>query len=220
MTNLTLFLVIPIKKSCVSDLTTIEIELCNDSTNPLCYNCTTDYCNNLGRVDHTCISCTTGNGNTNCLQDPTKITATRCPAPTTDEAYCYVNSVGNTTIRGCLTTNRETETCYENAANCNGCHVNSTYPCNSYPFPSNRIKCIHCSGTNCNSTTSSSLYCNYPDDTCVSINNYGNQFQGCARDRSSADNTFCSAHKHSCTTCNSNDCNSGLPKSPDEYIGL
>lgn len=202
-------------------MTETEIELCNDTTNPLCYKCTTDNCNNLGRVDHKCISCNTENGNADCLQDPTKIAGTRCIAPITDEAYCYVNSVGNSTIRGCLSTSRELEICNENPYNCNGCHVNSTYPCNSYPFPSNRIKCItkQCSGTNCNSTTSSSLFCNYLDDYCVSINNFGNQTQGCARDRTANDIEFCKNHKLSCITCNSNDCNSILPKSPEEYKG-
>lgn len=153
------------------------------------------------------------------MQDPTKIVATRCTAPTTDVAYCFVNSDGNSTSRGCLTSARELESCTENNSNCNTCEVNSTYPCNSYPFPTNRIKCIHCSGTNCNSTTSSSLYCTYPDDSCVSINNFGNQSQGCARDKTVDNTNFCNNHTLSCTTCNTNDCNSALPKSPEDYKG-
>lgn len=181
---------------------------------------TTDYCNNLGRIDHKCISCTAVGGNSNCLQDPSKIDGTRCPAPITDAAYCFVTSVGNKTTRGCLTSTRELESCSENNANCNTCLVNSTTPCNSYPFPTNRIKCIHCSGTNCGSTSSGSQYCSYPDDSCVSINNYGNQIQGCARDLTVTNVNFCNNHKLSCTTCNSNDCNSNLPKSPETYNGL
>lgn len=183
-----------------------------------CANLPTDYCNNLARIDHKCITCTTDIGNSNCLQDPTKIAGTRCPAPTADGAYCFVSSVGNTTTRGCVTTTRELQSCSGN--NCNTCPVNSTYPCNSYPIPTNRIKCVHCSGTNCNSISSGSLYCTYPDDSCVSINNFGNHSQGCARDRTVDNTNFCNNHKRSCTTCNSDDCNRALPGSPSEYNGL
>lgn len=179
-----------------------------------------DNCNNLGRIDHQCIACTTEYGNSNCLQDPTKINATRCPAPVTDTAYCFVNSVGNQTTRGCITTTRELQRCSEDPSNCNTCPVNGTNPCNSYEYPRNRIKCIHCSGTNCKSTSSASLYCTYPDDSCVSINNFGNQSQGCAKDVTENNFNFCSKHKLSCTTCKSDDCNKALPKSPEEYNGV
>ncbi len=180
----------------------------------------TDYCNNRGRIDHKCIACTTDNGNSNCLQDPTKIVQTRCPAPTTDEAYCFVTAVGNRTTRGCITSTRELQICSESSSNCNTCPVNATYPCNSYTFPTKRLKCKHCSGTNCTAVSSASLYCNYPDDSCVSVNNYGNQIQGCARNLGANDINFCNNHKRSCITCNSNDCNSAVPKSPADYNGL
>ncbi|XP_037045353.1 prestalk protein-like [Bradysia coprophila] len=208
---------LPIKKSCVSDLTATETELCNDASNPLCYKCTQANCNNLGRIDHTCLTCSTNNGDTNCLHDPTKIVGTRCPAPTTDEAYCFVTSAGSEATRGCITSTRELQSCSENSLNCSACPVSGTNACNSYPVPTDRIKCVHCSGTNCSTTTSASRYCTDPYDSCVALNNYGNQIQGCAGDMTVNNADFCKNHKHSCNTCNSNDCNRAVPKSPTDY---
>lgn len=73
---------------------------------------------------------------------------------------------------------------YENPFNCNSCPVILTYPCNSYPYPTYRIKCIHCSGTNCQSTTNSSLYCKQQDHIRVSIN----YVEACTKDLNVNDN--------------------------------
>lgn len=178
------------------------------------------YCNNLGRIDHKCLTCTANSVSADCLQDPSKIVETRCNAPTTDDAYCFVTSVGNQTTRGCINSARELLTCSENSSNCNACPVSGTTACNSYAVPTDRIKCVHCNGTNCTSTTSTSSYCSNPYDSCVSLNNYGNQIQGCTSEVMVNSANFCNDHKHSCTTCNSNNCNTAVPKSPADYKGL
>lgn len=156
----------------------------------------------------------------NCLQDSTKITATRCAAPITDEAFCFVSFRDAKTTRGCITSTRELQSCSENSENCKACPVSGSSSCNSYAIPTGRRKCIHCNGMDCNTISSGSLYCANPDDSCVSINNFGNQVQGCLSDMTENSLTFCNNHKHSCTTCKSNDCNTALPKSPEDYNGL
>lgn len=83
---------IPMKKSCYADLSADEKLKCDNTTNPLCYKCTGSRCNNMGRTDHKCVSCSTAT-NSNCLQSPGSVSATRCPAPISDDAFCFVKSV-------------------------------------------------------------------------------------------------------------------------------
>lgn len=84
--------VIPTKKTCYADLSSEEKLKCDNATNPLCYKCSGVRCNNLGRTDHKCVSCSTAT-NANCLQNPSSLPETRCPAPISDDAFCFVKSV-------------------------------------------------------------------------------------------------------------------------------
>lgn len=83
---------IPIKKSCYADLSSDEKIKCDNTSNPLCYKCSGNRCNNLGRIDQKCLSCSTLT-NPNCLQNPKNVQASRCPASISDDAYCFVKSV-------------------------------------------------------------------------------------------------------------------------------
>lgn len=87
-----LFTDTPTKKSCYAALSSIEKTKCDNTSNPLCYKCTGNRCNNLGRIDHKCLTCNTLT-NPNCLQNPKSIQSTRCSAPISDDAYCFVKSV-------------------------------------------------------------------------------------------------------------------------------
>lgn len=86
------YLDIPVKKTCYSNLSSNEKINCNSTSNPLCYKCTDNRCNSFGRVDHKCLTCSTST-NVNCLQNPKVLQTTRCPAPISDDAYCFVRSV-------------------------------------------------------------------------------------------------------------------------------
>lgn len=82
----------PLKKGCFADLSTDEKLKCNNASHTFCYKCNGNRCNNLGRIDHKCKACTTAT-NSNCLQNPKILQATRCPALISDDAYCFVSSV-------------------------------------------------------------------------------------------------------------------------------
>lgn len=123
---------------------------------------------------------------------------------------------GNTTTRGCITSNRDIVDCLAAPAKCSMCAVNSAGGCNTIEFPANRRQCQYCSGENCvltNTTTTTAVLRTCPNtaDRCVSASYNSTVHRSCAMELSVEVRNFCASHNTSCVYCTSNGCNVAIP---------
>lgn len=82
----------PLKKGCYNKLTNEEKLICDSGNDVSCYKCDTDKCNIFGRLDHTCVQCSSKDYE-GCKDKPAHSSEKRCNAPKSDNAYCYVQEV-------------------------------------------------------------------------------------------------------------------------------
>lgn len=87
-----LILVKVVKKACYTQLTDEEKSQCDSTSEYSCYKCTDSNCNQWGRVDHKCLVCSSATDK-NCLDSPSAVEETRCPAAPTEDVLCYVKVV-------------------------------------------------------------------------------------------------------------------------------
>lgn len=80
------------RRGCLSALSATDQSACNLASNTTCYTCDTDLCNNMGRVDHTCLVCSSAT-DSKCLNEPLSVNRTRCPSSLATDALCFTKLV-------------------------------------------------------------------------------------------------------------------------------
>lgn len=112
-----------------------------------------------------------------------------------------------------MKTGSEIKECEQNPALCSSCTVTASGACNTYIYPEDRRKCIHCTpseGKDCTLAAQlNSKYCSQFDDNCVAVGKDGKVKLGCETDLTQEERERCLSGELTCSKCDSNDCNKG-----------
>ncbi|TDG42715.1 hypothetical protein AWZ03_010853 [Drosophila navojoa] len=120
------------ERGCLLEISLAARSKCQ-ARDPQCQKCGGDLCNNQGRVDYQCIQCN-GSDDAKCNLAGDSISPAQCPAPTGNNAYCYVKASGSQLQRGCALSVKEQMSCLQ-ANDCSLClpeNGHGSSACNNY----------------------------------------------------------------------------------------
>ncbi|EDW00883.1 uncharacterized protein LOC6559684 [Drosophila grimshawi] len=121
-----------IERGCLVELSLAAQSKCN-SQDKQCQKCSGELCNDQGRIDFQCIQCN-GSDDSKCNLAGDSIMPTQCPAPTSNNAYCYVKNVDSHQQRGCALNVKEQQSCLKDIE-CSLClpeNAHGSSACNNY----------------------------------------------------------------------------------------
>lgn len=193
---------VPIRRGCWPTQFSEQLALCPGNN---CELCAENYCNLKSTAAHKCTVCSSV-VDERCVSDPESLTAVQCEAVTLDvtDNHCYSRVIGSVTERGCVQSQSDLDAC--DGSLCETCSGDN---CNIDEFPSERQKCVKCSGAECSAATEAS-YCDDPFESCVSVRRSdGTIAKNCESSLAESDRTFCQSDPASCSRCSNNECNKG-----------